>query len=89
MTRPIPIPTSKVVSAPAHLEQEEATLFVQVVRSYDIRDVSSLRILEEGCASFQRARKARETVDKEGMMLKDKPKSQQYRVFVDAPLAWG
>jgi hypothetical protein len=40
-------------------------------------DEVSLRIPEEACASLQRARSARETIDREGMTFKDgkgKPK---------------
>ena len=82
MARPIPIPTSKP-SAPEHLEQEEAFLFVQVVRSYDIRDVSSLRILEEACCSLARARKAREIIDRDGMTFLDgKGKPKMHPAFV-------
>jgi hypothetical protein len=76
MARPVPLPTSKP-SAPDHLAAEEALLFSQIVRSYDIRDVSSLRILEEACVSLQRARMAREIIDREGLTYLDgkgKPK---------------
>ena len=76
MTRPTLIPTAKA-SAPAHLDEEEARLFDQIVRSYGLRDEVSLRILEEACASLQRARLAREQIDREGMTFTDakgKPK---------------
>jgi hypothetical protein len=70
MTRPAIIPNSKA-PLPAHLAEEEAALFSQVVRDYGIRDVSSLRILEEACASLQRARLAREQIAREGMTFLD------------------
>jgi terminase small subunit-like protein len=70
MPRPVavPLPTS---TAPAHLEAEEAALYLQVVRSYGLRDEVSLRILQEAMASLQRARRARETIDKDGMTVRD------------------
>jgi Phage terminase, small subunit len=64
-------------SVPAHLAAAEAALFTEVVRNYRLRDTVSLRILEEACASLQRARTARETVDRDGMVFLDareKPK---------------
>src|SRR5262249_52955347 len=53
--------SSKPNGAPAHLGREEAALYSQIVRSYQLHgDEVSLRILEEGLASLQRARLARE-----------------------------
>jgi hypothetical protein len=45
--------------------------YSQIVRAYGLRDEVSLRILEEACASLQRARMARETIDREGMTFPD------------------
>ena len=76
MTAPTPLRPTKS-DAPAHLAREEAALYLQVARNYGLRDEISLKILEEAMASLQRARKARETIDKEGMTFldgKDKPK---------------
>jgi hypothetical protein len=70
VNRPTPISAAKS-SPPAHLADEEATLFAQIVRAYGLRDEVSLRILEEACASLQRARMARETIDREGMTFPD------------------
>jgi hypothetical protein len=76
MTRPTIIPTAKP-SAPEHLAAEEASLFVQIIRDYGIKDASSLKVLEEACSSLQRARLAREQIAREGMTFPDskgKPK---------------
>src|SRR5262245_3965988 len=69
---PAPTPLRPVKSGiPAHLGKAESDLYAQVVRAYDLRDEISLKILEEGLASLQRARLARETLGKEGMTFKD------------------
>jgi hypothetical protein len=52
----------------------EAGLFLQITRAYAIRDEVSLKILEEGLASLQRARLARETIAKDGMTVRDAKK---------------
>src|SRR4051794_32695066 len=70
MAAPTPIHAIKS-DAPSHLGREEAALFNQIARSYGLRDEVSLRILEEGMASLQRARKAREVIDKDGMTFRD------------------
>jgi hypothetical protein len=58
-------------TAPEHLAAEEAALFVQIVKSYDLRDEVSLAILSEGLTSLQRARLAREELDRDGMTFTD------------------
>lgn len=76
MAPPTPLRSGKS-SAPGHLASEEAALFTTVVRSYGIADEVSLKILEEACVSLQRARTARETIDRDGMTYLDgkgKPK---------------
>jgi hypothetical protein len=70
MAQPTPIRAARG-DAPAHLAREEAALFNEITRAYGLRDEVSRRILEEGLASLQRARKAREAVDKEGMTYLD------------------
>jgi hypothetical protein len=52
---------------PGHLAKQEAALFDNVARAYYLRDEVSLRILAEAMPSLQRARKAREAIDKDGM----------------------
>jgi P27 family predicted phage terminase small subunit len=69
MPQPTPIRSAKPVP-PAYLATEEAALFTQVVRDFPFDEVR-LRILAEGCASLQRAREARETVDRDGMTVRD------------------
>jgi hypothetical protein len=70
MVQPTPIRNAKS-GIPAHLATQEADLYGQITRAYALHDEVSLRILEEACASLQRARLARETLAKEGMTFKD------------------
>jgi hypothetical protein len=70
MPQPTPIRPTKS-AAPSHLARDEAALYLQVARNYGLRDEVSLRILEEGMGSLQRARLAREAISKEGMTFKD------------------
>jgi hypothetical protein len=76
MPQPTPLRSAKS-GVPSHLGREEAELYASIVRAYDMRDEVSQKILEEGLASLQRARLAREVLAKEGMTFKDgkgKPK---------------
>jgi Phage terminase, small subunit len=68
--RPIPLPAAKH-AVPAHLNAPEAALYGDIVKSYGLRDTASLKILEEACASLQRARLAREQIEREGMTFLD------------------
>jgi phage terminase small subunit len=58
--------------APSHLAKVEADLFARIVRSYGLHDEVSRQILEEGLTSLQRAREARETIDREGVSFRDR-----------------
>jgi hypothetical protein len=76
MAQPTPLRPTKS-AAPVHLAAEEAELYGQIVRAYGLRDEVSLKILEEACGSLQRARLARESIDRDGMTFADskgKPK---------------
>jgi hypothetical protein len=57
---------------PSHLDTQERDLFTTIVANYRLRDEVSLKILEEGLTSLQRARKAREQIDAEGLTFVDK-----------------
>jgi hypothetical protein len=73
MADPVPMPLRLAkISVPDHLGPQEAKLFLQIVRNYDLRDEVSLCILEEGLASLQRARLAREQIAREGLTFTDK-----------------
>src|SRR5215211_3584357 len=58
--------------APNALAPSEADLFRTIIRDYRIHDEVSLRIIEEGLLSLQRAREAREQIDKDGLTFVDK-----------------
>jgi phage terminase small subunit len=57
---------------PDHLARTEADLFAKIVRAYGLHDEVSKQILEEACASLQRARLAREAIDREGVSFRDR-----------------
>ena len=68
--RPKPKPST---GAPAHLAKTEAELFARVVRSYGLHgDEVSQKILEEGCTALQRAREAREAINRDGISYRDR-----------------
>ena len=63
---PTPIkPTTTDV--PGNLAKQEAALFDNVARACNLDDEVSLQISAEAMSSLQRARKAREAIDKDGM----------------------
>jgi Phage terminase, small subunit len=70
MPQPVPLPV-KSRGVPSHLGKEESELFMSITRAYALHDEVSQKILEEACASLQRARLARETLAKEGLTFKD------------------
>jgi hypothetical protein len=57
---------------PDHLAKEEGELFAKICRSYALHDEVSRQILAEGLTSLQRAREARQAIDKEGVSFKDR-----------------
>ena len=66
---PQPVPLRPVKSGvPTHLGKAEAELFATITRAYHLRDEVSRTILEEGLASLQRARLARETLARDGTL---------------------
>lgn len=71
MPQPVPLRPLKG-KVPDHLAREEATLFADIVKAYGLHDEVSQKILEESCASLQRARLAREAINRDGMVTRDK-----------------
>jgi Phage terminase, small subunit len=69
-----PLPSKSTSGIPDHLGREESALFAQIVRAYHLSDEVSLRILEEGLSSLQRARLCREAIAKDGMTVRDAKK---------------
>jgi hypothetical protein len=55
-----------------HLEPEEAALFKSIVAEFRVDDIGSLQLLTTAMEAHQRCRVCRETIDKEGMTVKDR-----------------
>jgi hypothetical protein len=67
MVQPMPIRPSKV-PVPQHLGVAESQLFTEIARVYGLGgSEAALQILEETLSSLQRARLAREAIDRDGM----------------------
>jgi hypothetical protein len=60
------------VPPPAHLEEEEAGLFKSIVNEFRIDDRGSVELLVTAMEAHARCRVCRETIDKEGMTVKDR-----------------
>jgi Phage terminase, small subunit len=73
MTMPQPVPLRpKSNGVPGHLAKEEAELYAKIVRAYGLHDEVSQTILTEACSSLQRARLAREAINRDGVSYKDR-----------------
>jgi P27 family predicted phage terminase small subunit len=57
---------------PKHFENPERLLWKKILSEYLIADSAGLKLLETALEAHSRARKARETVDKEGMTTTDR-----------------
>jgi|GraSoiStandDraft_27_1057306.scaffolds.fasta_scaffold111800_2 P27 family predicted phage terminase small subunit len=60
------------VSPPTHLDEEEQALFRSIVNEFRIDDAGSVELLVTACEAHARCRVCRETIDKEGMTVKDR-----------------
>jgi Phage terminase, small subunit len=73
---PKTVPTRDRISGPApppaHLEAEEAALFKSIVAEFRVDDIGSLQLLTTAMEAHARCRICRETIDKEGMTVKDR-----------------
>ena len=58
--------------APAHLSKEAKRIWKDLIDEYGIQDVAGLKILRTSLESFDRAQKAREEIDRDGMTIADK-----------------
>jgi len=58
--------------APGHLSLEAKKIWREILSEYQIDDAVGLRILRVALESFDRAQKAREEIDREGMTIIDK-----------------
>ena len=58
--------------APDYLTPESKTLWDSILSEFEIDDCAGLKILSTGLESYDRAQKAREQIDEEGMTLVDR-----------------
>jgi hypothetical protein len=63
---------SGLTPCPAHLEAQEAALFRKIQTEFAIDDVGSIALLVTALEAHQRCRVARETIDEQGMTVKDR-----------------
>jgi P27 family predicted phage terminase small subunit len=62
-----PVPSSRSHKPPDHLGEPERRLWKQVFRDFDIETGASVAVLTTALEAHQRARQAREVIDREGM----------------------
>lgn len=62
----------KTPNPPRHCSAAAKRIFREIVSEYSIEDAGGLKILAAGCEAWDRARKAREEIDKLGMMVADR-----------------
>jgi phage terminase small subunit len=60
------------VPPPAHFESEEIELYESIVREFRIDDIGSIELLVVACEAHARCRICRETINREGMTVKDR-----------------
>ena len=65
-------PPSDLPAAPRHLEKIERDLWAELVCTFDFGDAASQAILGSALEAHQRARRCRETVDRDGEAIKDR-----------------
>jgi P27 family predicted phage terminase small subunit len=57
---------------PSHLSAEGKEIWRKLVREYDIQDAGGLQILRAGLEAFDRAQKCRVSIDRIGLVVKDR-----------------
>jgi P27 family predicted phage terminase small subunit len=62
----------KGIRAPSHLSKEAKQIWHKLVVEYGIDDAGGLEILRAGLEAFDRAQKARQSIDKIGLLVKDR-----------------
>ena len=62
----------KTIKAPMHLSKEAKLIWKRILTDYLIDDAAGQKILEAALESYDRAKLARRTIDKDGMTFKDK-----------------
>ena len=59
-------------TVPSHLTKEAKTIWRTLVKEYGIVDSGGLEILRQGMEAFDRAEKCRVSIDKVGLVVKDR-----------------
>lgn len=59
-------------AAPAHLSKEAKVIWGKLVKEYGIEDAGGLEILRAGTEAFDRSQAARASIDKIGLLVKDR-----------------
>ena len=62
----------KIVRCPKHFSTEARKIWREILDEYQIEDSAGLRILRVSLESFDRAQSARKSIDKVGLLVKDK-----------------
>ena len=57
---------------PKHLSEEAMAIYNGILAEYSITDVAGLRTLQAACEAWDRAQLARASIDKIGMVVKDR-----------------
>jgi P27 family predicted phage terminase small subunit len=60
------------IQAPKHLSKEAKILWKEILTEYQISDAAGIRILRVALEAFDRAQSARVSIDKIGLLVKDK-----------------
>jgi phage terminase small subunit len=58
--------------APEHLTDESKVIWGEILEEYVIEDSAGLKILQTALEAYDRAQKARATIDEQGMIFYDK-----------------
>ena len=61
-----------MINPPKHLSAESKKVWKAIVEEYQISDVAGLRILRVALEAFDRSQKCRLSIDKIGLLIKDK-----------------
>jgi hypothetical protein len=67
----LPMPRDRT-APPAHLGGPEAELWKSILADYEFTSRAELALLEEGLTALQRARLAREQIEDQGAMLRNR-----------------
>ncbi len=60
------------IQAPKHLSKEAKKLWKEILTEYEISDAAGIRILRVALEALDRCQKARVSIDKIGLLVKDK-----------------